>query len=516
MAHHDDQYITEENARRIVEPETLDGLKKEGRAWRRADGQVIFLTQDVFDAMARRPGTSIPEPGQPASTSSGAIPSPAPATNSPPAEGSAYGTPTPVEGFPRQMNEGEVSAPAFAPQPPPSGPPFPAPAMVHPPPPQNRPAPSSSRWASLVALLIGAAATVAFYFALILVSPIIPAFVEKFTSRGWTPYAAVWLTAWSLVQVGMRRSGASVIDKLIARWEARSIPEHVDVGTVQRTYGDLMHGAPNDPVREGVELIVRAANNGMTAEGIGSTLTDRVDAQHGQVDLAYSVPRVLLWAIPVLGFIGTVIGVGDAIAGFAESLAGGAQEVEQIKAALTEVTRNLGVAFDTTLVGLALSVIVMLAISVADQADRAQIDRVNQFLRRLLSALALDGPARGQPVSAEQLGDLKQELVERFQAAFTQAADQVQSTLTAVNGATGSVATSVSRMSDSLNDFKQLDGRLAKLEATTESLAKLADELGRLATAQQAATQSVHDALREVRGRPIPVSIRVAPDGGEP
>ena len=64
-----------------------------------------------------------------------------------------------------------------------------------------------------------------------------------------------------------------------------------------------------------------------------------------------SVIRYLLWAIPSIGFIGTVIGISLALAS--------AYLLLEDPDNLTEITRLLGVAFDTTLVALVLNLIAM-------------------------------------------------------------------------------------------------------------------------------------------------------------
>ena len=65
------------------------------------------------------------------------------------------------------------------------------------------------------------------------------------------------------------------------------------------------------------------------------------------VQQSYSLPKVLLWAIPLLGFIGTVLGMSNAVGSFDEVL-GNADNVEGLKNGLTQVTSGLGTAFDTT------------------------------------------------------------------------------------------------------------------------------------------------------------------------
>jgi hypothetical protein len=76
-----------------------------------------------------------------------------------------------------------------------------------------------------------------------------------------------------------------------------------------------------------------------------------------------------VWFIPILGFIGTLIGLGAAISGFDEVLTG-SKDFETMKLSLGSITNNLGYAFDTTLVSLFQVAIVMFFLySVQKQGD---------------------------------------------------------------------------------------------------------------------------------------------------
>jgi hypothetical protein len=69
-----------------------------------------------------------------------------------------------------------------------------------------------------------------------------------------------------------------------------------------------------------------------------------------QMSAAYAVLRIIIWAIPILGFLGTVIGITMAIANLTP---------EALEQSMTEVTHGLGVAFDTTAEALALTMVLM-------------------------------------------------------------------------------------------------------------------------------------------------------------
>jgi biopolymer transport protein ExbB/TolQ len=80
-------------------------------------------------------------------------------------------------------------------------------------------------------------------------------------------------------------------------------------------------------------------------------LADRdADAQHS----SYAMVRINCWAMPMLGFLGTVIGISDTLGQMdAQALASGSQD------AMNSLTSGLYVAFDTTAVGLVLTMIAM-------------------------------------------------------------------------------------------------------------------------------------------------------------
>ncbi|MBU0678954.1 MAG: MotA/TolQ/ExbB proton channel family protein [Verrucomicrobia bacterium] len=119
-------------------------------------------------------------------------------------------------------------------------------------------------------------------------------------------------------------------------------------------------------------------------------------------DSSYSIARVLIWAIPILGFIGTVMGLGSAVSGFAEFLAGSA-ELSAIKSAIGNVTIGLGVAFDTTLLALVLSVILMLPLSSIERREGTLFVEIDNYLDDMLIS-RLPSPEQ-QPIVIENLED---------------------------------------------------------------------------------------------------------------
>jgi hypothetical protein len=97
--------------------------------------------------------------------------------------------------------------------------------------------------------------------------------------------------------------------------------------------------------------------------------------------------KVFIWAIPILGFIGTVLGISNAVASFGGEM-GAAADIEIIKEQLGQVTGGLSEAFDTTLVSLIFSICVMFPMSVMQKNEEDLLNKVDEycneyFLKRL-------------------------------------------------------------------------------------------------------------------------------------
>ncbi|MGL5806022.1 MAG: MotA/TolQ/ExbB proton channel family protein [Xenococcaceae cyanobacterium] len=94
---------------------------------------------------------------------------------------------------------------------------------------------------------------------------------------------------------------------------------------------------------------------------------------------SYSFPRVLIWAIPWLGFIGTVMGISDAVNGFS-GLLKGAEQIDKIKEGIGAVTNGLAIAFDTTLLSLAMSILVMIPLVLVERRETKLLLAIDVFI----------------------------------------------------------------------------------------------------------------------------------------
>jgi biopolymer transport protein ExbB/TolQ len=102
------------------------------------------------------------------------------------------------------------------------------------------------------------------------------------------------------------------------------------------------------------------------------------EARTDRLDSELSMIRYIAWAIPSIGFIGTVRGIGDAL-GLAN---------QAIEGDITGVTASLGVAFNSTLIALILSILLMFFLSQLQlMQERLVMDTRNYCDRRLIQHL---------------------------------------------------------------------------------------------------------------------------------
>jgi len=83
-----------------------------------------------------------------------------------------------------------------------------------------------------------------------------------------------------------------------------------------------------------------------------TTVHDYCESEAARLDSELAVIRFCVWAIPAIGFVGTVRGIGNALAGAQLALRGDT----------SAVTSGLGVSFNSTFVALITSIILMYVI----------------------------------------------------------------------------------------------------------------------------------------------------------
>jgi flagellar motor component MotA len=232
-----------------------------------------------------------------------------------------------------------------------------------------------SFWLSLG---LGAAITACF---LLLLLPFKGLYLsDLFLRRGWVNWAEVFLFVWGCVilalkwQKSKRQRQAMLLDILPLQLSAE-----INRGTVGAVI-DHIYKLPLrlrdslmvNRIRKGLELFEKRNDNGE----VSSLLAAQSDIDANRTAGSYALLKVFLWAIPILGFIGTVQGLSIAVGNLDM---GNAADPEAIKSAIGKLTGGLGIAFDTTLLGLVLSMIMSFPMAAMQKQEEETLTLIDAF-----------------------------------------------------------------------------------------------------------------------------------------
>lgn len=130
------------------------------------------------------------------------------------------------------------------------------------------------------------------------------------------------------------------------------------------------------PPMEKNTLLVRRVRTGIdhvwrnqSADDLEEELKYLSDLDAERAHENYGLVRLIVWAIPILGFLGTVVGITLAIANLSP---------DALESSLPEVTAGLGVAFDTTAMALGLSIVLMFAQFVSNHTEQRLLAAVDE------------------------------------------------------------------------------------------------------------------------------------------
>jgi len=236
---------------------------------------------------------------------------------------------------------------------------------------------------TLLSLLCGAALTVLFYAALVPARGTLVA--EMFTTRGSIPYAIVFLSSWSLAILAIKTFKLQLQRRALAF--AAVPPGHdfvLSAATAEQVAQQIMT-IVDDPrhfvLFNRIVIAISNLRNLGRVSDVDDILRSQAEHDEASMETSYAVVQGFVWAIPVLGFIGTVVGLSEAIGGFGGVL-GSAQEISQLATALRGVTAGLSKAFETTLEALVAALCIQLWLVFLKKSEEEFLDACAEYCTR--------------------------------------------------------------------------------------------------------------------------------------
>lgn len=238
----------------------------------------------------------------------------------------------------------------------------------------------------LLSGLLGAALTAAFYAALLpLGGTRFARGAAMFTNNGIGQYATCFLTAWSLAILTLKWFKLRLQRRAL---EFQVVPSDYDFvlssSNVDQATGRI-YATVDDPKQFLLfnRIMIALANlrNLGRVSDVGDILRAQAESDESSMYSSYSMVEGFVWAIPVLGFIGTVLGLSEAIGGFSTVIAQ-ASDISQLADALKGVTAGLSKAFETTLVALVAALAVQLLLTYLKKSEEDFLDACGEYCTR--------------------------------------------------------------------------------------------------------------------------------------
>lgn len=215
-----------------------------------------------------------------------------------------------------------------------------------------------------------------------------------FFTGGWVNVANFVLFFWGLGILILKyrktqRQGNALLLDVLPKTIGKSInPANVGkfIDHLYKLPMQLRDSMMVNRIRKGLELFeARTKNSEVTSLFQGQS---EVDAN--RIAGSYALVKVFLWAIPILGFVGTVLGLSFAIAGFG---AADMSDMEGLSASISMVTGGLATAFNTTLLGLILSIILIFPMSAMQKTEEDCLTDIDAFCNEMVLPKLNDGTA---------------------------------------------------------------------------------------------------------------------------
>jgi biopolymer transport protein ExbB/TolQ len=203
-----------------------------------------------------------------------------------------------------------------------------------------------------------------------------------FCGHGWVPYACVglfFIALWALLlklPLMRRQRDAFALQLLPEDNDAR-----IEPGDTRRVL-DRIHRLSREQRSLLLVSRVRQAmlrlNQLGTAEKLDDLLRYRAESDQNAMDSSYAAPKFIIWAIPVLGFVGTVVGISNGVQAFS-TLIQNASDLDGLRESLKGVTYGLGQAFETTMIALCMSLILMFVMSWLQRREDSLLAAIDDY-----------------------------------------------------------------------------------------------------------------------------------------
>ncbi|MCY3626793.1 MAG: MotA/TolQ/ExbB proton channel family protein [Gammaproteobacteria bacterium] len=173
------------------------------------------------------------------------------------------------------------------------------------------------------------------------------------TLKDWEQESCVILMFWALALMGGKVLQARRERRILSQ-DLVKIPEGVsvlpeDAREYMRTVQSLPESTREQLLPRAVMIALQRFESTHAVQNASEAVRNLCDGEADRLDSELAMIRYITWAIPSIGFIGTVRGIGEALG----------KAYEAVQGNIVGVTESLGVAFNSTFVALVISIMIM-------------------------------------------------------------------------------------------------------------------------------------------------------------
>lgn len=236
---------------------------------------------------------------------------------------------------------------------------------------------------TLLSLLLAVLLSLAFYAMVLVATDTV--LNRKFVGQGPIPIAILFLSSWCVAIMFLKWRKLTLQRMTI---KLQVIPEDPDFvlspTTVDRVF-DRMLELVDDPRQfmlfNRISVALSNLRNIGRVSDVDEILRSQAESDEAISESSYVLLNGFLWAIPILGFIGTVLGLSIAIGEFGSVMSAGGN-TDALLPALQNVTGGLGIAFDTTLEALVAALMIQMVVTFLRKAEQEFLDDCSEYCTR--------------------------------------------------------------------------------------------------------------------------------------
>lgn len=287
-------------------------------------------------------------------------------------------------------------------------------------------------------------------------------------------------------------------EKLIPDWDNNQI-HPLEAGTLLENIDNAREKTKRTFVFRRFRNVLQFVKQRGSAEDLDDQLRNFADTDSIEFESSFGLTRFITWAIPILGFLGTVLGITGAISGVTP---------EMLEKSMSTVTDGLALSFDATALALALTMICMFFSFLVEKSGDQFLDNLEQSINKNLAHRFLRVQSDQNPL-VEILSRHTKEMIKSTENLVSKQVDLWLTSFEKIKSqAENSGLESQNRMCNALEEAltKSLITHEKQMEKhdqqssdlgrkLTEQVGKLASSLNDSTTQQQQSIQKIVDSL---------------------